>query len=402
LSIARQQRLHRNVAEAIELLHPNTPEDHAEDLAHHLWNAGAVAETGKTLRYLQIAGTKAVQSAANAMAVDYFRKALQIVNSAPDSSERAQTELMLQVCLSVPLITTKGFASPEVEAVYARARHLCRQVGEAPQLFPVLFGLWLFHTARAEHIIARDLAEQCLRLAKKAGDPALLLAAHHTLGVSLSTLGDFGPALEHQKRTIKLYDPDRHSVLAFQFGQDFGVVARSWAALDLWYLGYPERALSMTDDALSLARRISHQHSLAAALVFAARVHQISRDARATLERSEEALRLSGEGDFGFWRPVAKIYRGCALAQGAEIAEMEEGIAQIRGGLEAYRDSGAGVGRPTFLALLAEAYCRVGQPTAGLEALSEAYATVKQSGERWSEPRAVSARGRTDATAFQN
>jgi hypothetical protein len=81
---------------------------------------------------------------------------------------------------------------------------------------------------------------------------------------------------------------------------------------------------------------------------------------------------------------------------------MEEGIAQIRGGLEAYRDSGAGVGRPTFLALLAEAYCRVGQPTAGLEALSEAYATVKQSGERWSEPRAVSARGRTDATAFQN
>jgi predicted ATPase len=195
LSIARQQRLHRNVAEAIELLHPNTPEDHAEDLAHHLWNAGAVAETGKTLRYLQIAGTKAVQSAANAMAVDYFRKALQIVNSAPDSSERAQTELMLQVCLSVPLITTKGFASPEVEAVYARARHLCRQAGEAPQLFPVLFGLWLFHTARAEHIIARDLAEQCLRLAKKAGDPALLLAAHHTLGVSLSTLGGFRPCV---------------------------------------------------------------------------------------------------------------------------------------------------------------------------------------------------------------
>jgi predicted ATPase len=246
----------------------------------------------------------------------------------------------------------------------------------------VLFGVWLFHTARAEHVIARDLADQCLRLAEKSGDPALLLAAHHALGVSLSVLGDYGLSLEHLEETIELYDPDQHSALAFQFGQDFGVAARSNAALDLWYLGHHERALSMTDDALSLARRLSHPHTLASALIYAARVHLLSRDARAGLERSEEALKLSGEGDFAFWRPVANIYRGCAIAQGPEV---EQGIAEIRVGLEALRDSGGGVGRPTFLALLAEAYCKAGQPAAGLEALSEAYATAKQSGERWSE-----------------
>jgi adenylate cyclase len=94
-------------------------------------------------------------------------------------------------------------------------------------------------------------------------------------------------------------------------------------------------------------------------------------------------LKLSDEGEFGFWRPVAKIYCGWALAQGREI---EAGIAQIREGLEEYRESGAAVGWPTFLALLAEAYCKVGQPTSGLEALNEAYTAVKQSGERWSEP----------------
>ena len=158
LSIARRQLLHLSVAEAIELLHPNALEDHAEDLAHHLWNAGTAAETSKTIRYLQIAGTKAVQTAANIEAIGHFRKALQLVNSAPDSPERAQTELMLHMALTVPLLTTKGFASPEVEGVYARARHLCRQFGESPQLFPVLWGMWLFHTARAEHITARDLS----------------------------------------------------------------------------------------------------------------------------------------------------------------------------------------------------------------------------------------------------
>jgi predicted ATPase len=380
LSIARRQRLHRNVAEAIELLYPSAPEDHAEDLAHHLWNAGAAVETGRTIRYLQIAGTKAVQTAANVEAIGHFRKALQLVNSVADSPERVQTELMLQVSLSVPLITTRGFAAPEVEAIYARARHLCRQAGEAPQLFPVLFGVWLFHTSRAEHITARDLGEQCLRMAEKAGDPTMLLVAHHATGVSLSTLADFGPALEHLEQTIKLYDPGQHAALAFQFGHDFGVVARSHAALDLWYLGYPERALTMTDEALSLARKLSHPHSLTAALAFAAWVHLMSRDTPAALDRAEEALKLSGEGDFGFWRPVASIYRGSALAQGVEIGE---GITQMRAGLEAHRASGSGVMRHAFLSLLADAYGRAQQVPEGLDVLREAYATVKQSGERW-------------------
>ena len=38
----------------------------------------------------------------------------------------------------------RGSAAPEVEQAYTRARELCLQVGETPQLFPVLFGLWWF------------------------------------------------------------------------------------------------------------------------------------------------------------------------------------------------------------------------------------------------------------------
>jgi predicted ATPase len=383
LSIARRQRFHLDVASAIEQLDPNILDYYAEDLAHHLWNAGVAAETGKTIRYLQIAGAKAVQNLANIEAIGHFRRALQLINSEPDSSERAHTELMLQVALTIPLITTKGFASPEVETVYARARHLSRQAGEAPQLFTVLWGMWLFHTARAEHITARDIAGQCLQLAEKAGNPVPLLAAHHALGVSLSTLADFDASLEHLEHTIKLYNPDQHAGLAFQYGQDFGVVARSHAAVNLWYLGFPERAGEMTNEALSLARKLPHPHTLVGALLIAARIDSLSRDVQATRARAEEALKLAAEGEFGFWRPVANIYRGWAIAQEGKI---EEGIAQMREGLDAYRASGSGVARPSFLASLAEVYGRAGQMTEGLGVLSEAYATITQSGERWSEP----------------
>ena len=84
----------------------------------------------------------------------------------PDTPERARKELALQITLGPPLMATKGWTAPEVERTYRRAQELCRQVGETPDLFPALWGLWLFHNTRAEIPTARSLGEQLLSLAR--------------------------------------------------------------------------------------------------------------------------------------------------------------------------------------------------------------------------------------------
>ena len=56
----------------------------------------------------------------------------------PDTPERARHELLLQTTLGSALMAIKGYAAPEVEQAYARARELCQQVGETPELFRVL------------------------------------------------------------------------------------------------------------------------------------------------------------------------------------------------------------------------------------------------------------------------
>ena len=98
--------------------------------------------------YLQLAGQQAVQRSANAEAISHLTTALELLKTLPDTPERAQQELTLQIALGVPLMATKGYAAPEVGKAYTRARELCQQVGETPQLFPVLWGLWsvLFRT----------------------------------------------------------------------------------------------------------------------------------------------------------------------------------------------------------------------------------------------------------------
>src|SRR5262249_26835541 len=125
--------------------------------------------------YWQKAGQQAVQRSAHVEAISHLMKELELLTSLPDTPERVQQELTLQVTLGTPLMATKGFSAPEVERVYARALELCRRIGETPQLFRVLFGLQLFYIVRGKHTTAHELAEQLLTLAQRLQDQTLLL-----------------------------------------------------------------------------------------------------------------------------------------------------------------------------------------------------------------------------------
>src|SRR5207249_3049131 len=126
------------------------------------------------------------------------------------------------------------YAAPEVERVYARARQLCRQLGESPQLFRVLRGLFIFYLNRGELQTAQELGEQLLTLAQRQQVPALLLEAHFALGATLFWLGEVSLARAHLEQSTALYDPHQHHSHAFLYGQDPGVACLSLAALGLW------------------------------------------------------------------------------------------------------------------------------------------------------------------------
>ena len=374
---SKRQSYHRRIAQVLEERFPNTIGAQPQLLAHHYTEAGL----GQTaIPHWQMAGQKAVQRSANAEAVSHLTKGLELLKALPESPERFQQELTLQLALGTPLIATKGFGSPEVGKVYARARELCRQAGEAPQLFPVLWGLWVFYTARAEHIVARELAEQCLRLAESAGEAFMLVEAHHALGVTLTALAEFAPALKHLDHVIINHDPMQPGGLSF--GQDPKVVCLSQAAWALWVHGYPDEARKRNDEALALAQKLSHPYSLAAALNFGSIVHQFDQDPQATEKLAEAATKLSTEHEFAYWIPWGSVMRGSAMLLRGQL---EVGITQMRQGITAFRATGAQVMVPYFLGLLAAAYGKAGHVEDALSVLAEAHKVVADTGECWWE-----------------
>jgi class 3 adenylate cyclase len=168
----RRRALHERTAQAIEALYRFTLEDHYSELAHHYGRSG---NTAKAIDYLHRAGQQAVQRSANGEAITHLTTALELLKTLPDTRERAQQELTLQVTLAPPLMVTKGLTAPAVGAVHTRALALCQQVGDTPQLFPALMGAQSFYVVRAELQTARDVAERLLALAQQAQAPALLI-----------------------------------------------------------------------------------------------------------------------------------------------------------------------------------------------------------------------------------
>jgi predicted ATPase len=224
---SRRQQLHQQIAQVLEARFAEVRGTQPELLAHHYTEAGLLAQA---IPYWQKAGQQAVKRSANSEAISHLTRGLELLKTRPDTPERVQQELALQVALGVPVITTRGHAAPEVEKVYSRARELCGLVGETPQLFPILWVLWTLYLTRGDYQIARDLGEQLLRLACNTQDPALLLEAHVASGMILVCFGELTAARAHLEQGMTLYDPQQHGSHAFLYGQDPGTVCLSWAA----------------------------------------------------------------------------------------------------------------------------------------------------------------------------
>jgi len=265
-----RQHYHQRIVQVLEAQFAEIVETQPELLAHHCTEAGFSAQA---VPYWQRAGERAVAHSAYVEAIAHLTQGLAILKTLPDTPERAQHELILQTILGPALMATKGYGAPEVEHAYTRARELCRQVGETPQLFRVLWGLQRFYLLRAELQTAYELGEQLLKLSQHQQAPSHLLEAHRALGHPFFFLGKLIPSREHFEQGLTLYTPQQYHSHALLYGRDPSVDLLSYAALVLWLLGYPSQALQRIHAALSAAQELSHPFSLAQALLWAAWVH---------------------------------------------------------------------------------------------------------------------------------
>jgi len=370
-----RQQYHQRIAQVLVERFPDTVETQPELLAHHYTEAGLKEQA---VVYWQRAAQHASARSAHLEAISHLTTGIELLKSLPETPEHTQQALTLYTALGGALVMAKGQGAHEVEHAYIQAHALCQQVGETPELVPVLFGLHRFYVGRLQLHTAREIGETLLRLAQRAEDPALAVIAHYALGTTWLFFGALPAARLHLEEAIARYTPDQRRALVFRFGRDLGSSCRIHAALLLWLLGYPEQALARLHEALALVHELPHPFSLAHVRCWAAYVYQFCWDVPAVHEQAEAAVALSIEQGFPFWAAAGTILRGWALAM---QGQGEAGMAQVCQGIAAYRATEAPLLLAYYYTLLAEVSAHLGHPEDGLQALVEAHTLMEQQEE---------------------
>jgi DNA-binding winged helix-turn-helix (wHTH) protein/predicted ATPase len=377
---ARRAELHRQVGLRVEAGYGERSREIAAELAMH-FERGRDVE--RAVRYLQQAGQNAITRNAPREAIALIERAIGLLQTFPAHPGHVQQELALQIALGSQLGAISGWSALEVERAYARAHALAREVGDAPQLFLPLWGLWLYYWGRGELARARAIGEHLLRMAERAGDGSLVLQAHHALWPTLFSLGELSEALDHSSRGVAQYEAEVHGSLAPLYGNhDAGTCALYFGAWTLGLQGSQDRAVEMSRASIALARQLAHPFSQALSLFFSAAVHHCREEPSAVRERAEEAIVLARAHGFGLTLAWATTLLGWAISR---KGQPEDGIAMIRRGTAAARETGSEAFRPYFLALLADACTTAGSPADGLAAVAEGLETAEKTGERFYE-----------------
>jgi predicted ATPase len=373
----RRQQLHARVAQVLEERFPERVAAEPEVVARHYDQAGLVAQA---IAHYQQAGERATQRSANEEAIGHLRRALALVATLPETRERHQMELGLQMAIGAPLNAVRGWSHQENEQAYARARELASQIGEAPELPGVLVGMAVAYHVKGDLATAAEVAQEALAAAERTGDAFDLLSAHLIVAATLLYQGNFSRALPYFEQGIKLYDPSAHASLAYSVGFDGGVILRTHAALCHLYLGYPDRALALSEAAVTLGKRVEHPLSLADALFWGGVVHVERGEFDRTRERNGEVLRLAEQLGFPSYLGWGMFLRGWARVESGEDAP---GFAEMQEAMDELARIESGIRAPLFFSLLAESLRKVGRRDEALGAIGLGLAQAEQQGQHY-------------------
>ena len=378
VSIGHRVGLHLRIGMRLEEAHGPHAGDVAGELAMHFEEGRDFA---RAARYRRQAAETALRHYGYREAASHARRAIEVLAALPGSAERDREELGLQTLLGAAQIASSGWAAPEVAGAYARARELCAPIGVTPQVFPVLLGLCGYHLMRGDIPVAEEVSQQLLAHAEATQDAAMVLGAHNTAAMASFYRGDFVAALAHVERSRTLYDPEQHGPnRVFSVDHDPGVSFAAHGAFALLVLGHLDRATASMRECLAYAHAVDHPFSVAMAYNFASMLHQILREPAVVRELEEVRAAYARKHDFDVFLLLGEIYRGWLAT---EDGRLEEGLAQMRSGLAAYRAIGAELGRPTFLGMLAAVCRRLDRRDEGLAAIGEAFEIGARTGLRY-------------------
>jgi predicted ATPase/class 3 adenylate cyclase len=376
-----RRELHLRAAKVVSEHYPDIPLTRPAMLAWHF------AEAGESLKAVSLwaqAARLSLQSFANFEAINQAQSGLEEVALMPPSAQRSGLEIQLQSMLGMGLLATRGYAAPEVREAFTRAHELCEQAGDAPQLFQVVVGLWMFYLISARLDRALELCHTLVRTADASGDAGQFLQARYCLGYTLYYQGEFEAAKSHLEAAVASERAGVDYAAQSASGDDTRAHCRIVLAHLNFHLGYSQQALRNMDEALRLAHEEDNPFGIAFATFSAAWFHVVRREPQTALPLARAAADMANENGYTFFQSIARFMlvwaEGRRSAGDIEVRDPQV-VEQLMDSVEQARANGSRVGHSFLLFTVAEDMLALGDHAAAGKVLESTWSEIQSSGE---------------------
>jgi tetratricopeptide (TPR) repeat protein len=376
---AKRQQVHERIARVLELEFSEVVQSQPELLAHHYSSAGLASQA---IGYWREAGRRSQSRSSHAEAVGHFTRGLEQVSLLAESPARDAIELDFQANLSVSLIASRGYASPDLESVHARARDLAERIGDSSTLFRIIWGMWALRLLRDEMDTAIGLAEQLLALAESRQDRGQTLEAWFSVAITRFYRGEFQAVLDACDHCEELESPELSRHNARHISQDTGATYRCYRALTAWYMGRPVDGWRLINEAVEYTRGADHPFSLAYVLHHAGWVAYLCRRGDDGIRFGDECLAISAEQGFPFWKALGMMSRGTgSMVEG----RLDEALQRVEEALSAYLPTGSRKSLAEYHGFLAEIHRGSGRLEDAYREVEDALSIADRSNSRCQE-----------------
>jgi predicted ATPase len=372
-----RQMLHRRIAEAIRDELPERAEAEPGVIAYHFTEAGLKESA---VPWWSKAGNLALQRSAYTEAISHLERALELSKEIYDSEEQRVSRLRLQISVGNALRVTRGFAAPETQAAFARARDIAATIAEAPERFSAEYGLWSGSFQSGELSAMRELADAFMRKVQGRHELPESGVAHRISGMTDWFAGNFVSAKTHLELALAAYDDVRDRPLAYRFGQDLAVPVLAYLAMTLWPLGMCDEASRFIEETIAKASRTEHVPTIAYAYLHAAFFEMLRHDHVRCGSYVQAYLNLAREHAMSLWLANGAFHSGWVRWQ---AGDHEGGRAQMHEGLRLLRGQGQTLYLPLMGVRLAETEADDVRYDAAIATVDAELARIGQSGQRW-------------------
>ena len=288
------------------------------------------------------------------------------------------------------LTAVRGYASEEVRQVYvhAKTRELAAHVGTTTQLIDVLYGTWRYYFVLGDLDEALRLSISMQETAKNM-DFVSDMMSQRALCTTHYFRGEFQAALDAARQGSEVFQRSAEERGRGVLVGELAMAFRSYEALVFWHLGEQAAAIKLSEEAVALARTLSHEHTLAVALFLNTWLLNLCGQFEQVIERADELCDISTDNEFALWAAGGTLRRGTALLA---LGRRSEARADLENGIGAWRRTGARLIEPYWKVQYAKA---IGDddPATATNLIDEAMRLVEFSNERWSDTELFLTRG---------